>query len=195
MMKKIVNLAIVLTALLTPVFLTSTMAAAEQIKQHNMIDTESEYDAITYITVTLSVLTDNTGLTYVAAKVDDASVARYLAKMSDILGDKFAQYRLGQQQRDHNQFHITLVNPFEYQELSQDSIEWLKQSPELHVKLLGLGRASNNESTTYFVVAHSQPAQMLRDALGLNRKDFHVTLGFESGDVFGVSKGIETLIK
>lgn len=147
------------------------------------------------INITLQQLTDNTGLTYFAGLVAKEDLTPYLAHLADILKNDFVTFRQGQQTRDHNQFHITIVNPYEYKDLSEKQTNLLKSGIELCFNLLGLGTASNAKSQTYFVVAASSEGQKLRAALGLNEKDFHVTLGFKPQDVYGVSKNIESLIQ
>lgn len=147
------------------------------------------------IDITLQQLTDNTGLTYFAGLVAAEDITPYLSQLSDILKNEFVIYRRGQQTRDHNQFHITIVNPYEYKDLSATQANLLKSEIELSFNLLGLGTASNEKSQTYFVVAESSQGQKLRVALGLKEKDFHVTLGFKPQDVYGVSKSVESLIK
>ena len=147
------------------------------------------------INIRLQQLTDNTGLTYFAGLVAKKDLTPYLTHLADILENDFVTFRQGQQTRDHNQFHITIVNPYEYKDLSEKQANLLKSEIELSFNLLGLGTASNEKSQTYFVVAASSEGQKLRAALGLNAKDFHVTLGFNPQDVYGVSKNIKSLIQ
>ncbi|MDP2559656.1 hypothetical protein [Psychrobium sp. 1_MG-2023] len=145
------------------------------------------------ITVSPALLEDSSGLVYVGYKVEAHFVSRYLQQMHAILGEKsFNQYRAAQALRDHGSFHITLLNPFEYPKVATVD---LSQLGAISFDFQGLGRASNDENTTFFVVASSDKAQQIRKQLGLGYKDFHVTLGFDKSDVFGVSKGIDSLIK
>ena len=136
-------------------------------------------------------LTDNSGLIYIGGKVNPADLELYLSKMKKILGDDFALYRQNQSARDHQSFHMTLVNPYEYQALKKD----IAIGTTLSVSLKGLGRVILNEKTTYFVVAQSSQATNYRQNLVLSNKDFHVTLGFSPSDIYGVNKGIASLIK
>lgn len=136
-------------------------------------------------------LTDNSGLTYIGGKVSAADLAPYLAQMKQIVGDDFALYRQNQNTRDHSTFHITLINPYEYQLLK----EKVELGALLSVSLQGLGRVIVEDKVTYFVVAQSSQADIFRQKWVLTRKDFHVTLGFNPDDIYGVSKGVESLIK
>lgn len=161
-------------------------------------------------------ISDSAGLVYVGAYIDKDILTPYLAKMKSLTGEeRFSMLRKAQQKRDHNQFHLTLINPFEYQELSPMQRQQVLNLPKLEVGLIGVGQveqwAENNSSTetakkskldtgvmlkqSYFVVAQSNEAQFIRRQLGLKDKDFHVTLGFSPTDIYGVAKNTSTLVK
>jgi hypothetical protein len=151
-----------------------------------------QVDDIKMLVLEIQELSDNTGLKYLAGIVNKADIEQYLNKMQVILGDEFEVYRQHQSARDHGSFHVTLVNPYEYQALaSKDTVV----NQKIRVQLHGLGRVSQGENTAYFVVASSPDGQFLRQQLLLQNKDFHVTLGFKSQDVFGVAKDKTALIK
>jgi hypothetical protein len=144
------------------------------------------------LTLDISELKDNSGLVYLGAKVPEVELSRYLSQLKSVLGDKqYAIYRQHQAARDHQSFHVTLVNPYEYQTINKEK---LKISQKIRVTLHGVGKVAKGEKTSYFVVASSSDGQFLRQKLLLKNKDFHVTLGFYSDDVYGVSKGRDTLI-
>ncbi len=155
---------------------------------------EGKYQAEDFKTIVIKVeqLTDNQGLKYLAGLVNEADISVYLAQLQTILADKFDQFRQQQSARDHGKFHITLVNPMEYQALA-DKNAMIGQ--RVRVQLHGLGRVSQGNNTAYFVVASSSDGQFMRQNLLLTAKDFHVTLGFDAQDVYGVSKGQDSLIK
>ena len=67
-------------------------------------------------------------------------------------------------------------------------------SSELNVTLLGLGKVVQDNKTNFFVVAQSADAQFIRQRFILSAKEFHVTLGFNPSDIYGVNKGRSTLI-
>lgn len=136
-------------------------------------------------------LTDNKGLKYIGGKVSKADLSVYLQQMKNILGSEFSSFRERQAIRDHHTFHVTLINPYEFQAITKT----IKFGDKLSVTLLGLGRVLKEEQATYFVVAQSPEAQYFRQKLVLPAKDFHVTLGFKPEDIFGVSKNETSLIK
>ena len=143
------------------------------------------------IRIKISELKDNSGLVYLGGVVSKAELSPYLEQLSKLLGGEFAAYRHNQSVRDHNIFHLTLVNPYEYQTLNKSTIN-LNQA--FTVSLLGLATVSMEGKTTYYVVAQSSEAQFFRQQLILQPKDFHVTLGFNPQDIYGVGKGRATLI-
>lgn len=149
----------------------------------------------TFKTLTLKVteLTDNQGLVYIGGKVSKAELTPYLNQLKRILGkEAFTTYRQNQAARDHHTFHVTLINPYEYQKINKKNIHL---SQPFQVTLHGLGHVKKGDKNTYFVVASSSQGQFLRQSFLLKNKDFHVTLGFSPTDIYGVSKGRDRLIQ
>jgi len=144
------------------------------------------------LTVKLVQLQDNQGLKYIGGLVDAKDLTPYLAQMKKLISADFTDYRHNQASRDHSQFHMTLINPYEYKEIDRSKV---KLGEIYTITLKGLGRVARGNKETYFVVVDSSKAQLHRQQLGLAEKDFHITLGFKPEDVFGISKGVERLIK
>jgi len=144
------------------------------------------------LTVKLVQLQDNQGLKYVGGLVRAEDLIPYLAQMKKLIPADFDDYRHNQASRDHSQFHMTLINPYEYKAIDQNKI---KLGETLTITLKGLGHVAKDNKEAYFVVVQSSMAQSHRQHLELAAKDFHITLGFKPEDVFGVSKGVERLIK
>ncbi len=202
-MKKINNMANFKGVFLTLIiFWQATLSAStlpkslaensnNQPKEVLMSDTVQAVKKALVIQLEIVELTDNSGLTYVGGKVNAADLELYLSQMKKILGDDFIRYRQHQSERDHQTFHMTLINPYEYKTVTKE----IDIGTMLSVSLSGLGRVSIKDKTTYFVVAQSPQATSYRQNLMLTDKDFHVTLGFYPNDIYGVSKGAATLIK
>ena len=163
---------------------------------------------IKHVQIKVTELQDSQGLKYVGGEVSAADLGVYLTQLEYMLGDDFSVFRENQAIRDHYTFHLTLVNPYEFQTLTKP----VHYGDTFSVTLLGLGKAVkehkdikkekveaektqvNEIVSTYFVVAQSSEAQYFRQKLLLKPKDFHVTLGFNPKDVYGVRKNTETLI-
>lgn len=145
------------------------------------------------ITLTPELLKDNTGLVYIGYPVDKQVIGHYLAQLEAHVGQKkYKRLRHNQAARDHDSFHITLINPFEHPDVKSIN---MKDIPPIRFEFVGVGQAKNEKSETFFIVANSTKAQQVRASYQLKNKDFHVTLGFDKTDVFGVSKGVDALIK
>ena len=170
---------------------TANKVEKTQLTEFDDVENETLKQTVKSIQIELVKLTDNSGLTYVGGKVNAVDLDVYLSQMKQILGDDFTLYRQYQSNRDHHTFHMTLINPYEYQTLKKP----VAIGTNLSVSLRGLARVSVDDKTAYFVVAQSMQAKSYRQSLVLTDKDFHVTLGFYPSDVYGVNKGIETLIK
>jgi hypothetical protein len=176
--------ALSMIIILTFILFSTSLAAHDSMK--NKVTTEKN------LTVKLVQLQDNKGLKYIGGLVTEEDLAPYLAQMEKLLVTNFVDYRHNQGERDHNQFHMTLINPYEYKAIDQSKI---KLGETFSITLKGLGRVSKEHKETYFVVVNSGTAQSHRQQLKLPNKDFHITLGFKPEDVFGISKGVERLIK
>ena len=173
-----------------------------QAKQQNDLQNSSQgkqYQKAVRLKVTK--LKDNQGQVYLGAIVSRAELSSYLTTLEQLLGDDFLQYRALQAARDHQLFHMTLLNPREYQLADKTLVEKLLApdfnshfSSQLNVTLLGLGKVELNNKATFFVVAQSGDAQLIRQRFLLKNKDFHVTLGFNPNDIYGVKKDSSTLI-
>lgn len=164
-----------------------------QIEEVSMSDISNDVKEKPVKTIQIEIvkLTDSSGLIYLGGKVKPADLDFYLSQMKSILGEDFLLYRQYQSARDHQTFHMTLINPYEYKELT----EVITTGTMLSISLKGLGRVKQEAKATYFVVAKSVEADNYRQKLGLTKKDFHVTLGFNPSDIYGVNKGLSSLIE
>lgn len=139
---------------------------------------------------------DNIGNSYIGINIPNSTVTPYLKELKDFTGDKYDQYTNNQQQRDHGNYHITVINVAEFNKLVKEfgmsdfvkSIDKLFKYEIDDLKMLGVGRASKNENIAYYVVCRSEKLDAVRKRYNLEPKDFHITIGFNFKDVFGVRK-------
>ncbi len=97
------------------------------------------------------------------------------------------------EKRDGDDFHLTVITSQEINLISGDInaiFSKYNQSP-IQVDVLGLGKNSNS----YYLVCVSAQLDNLRQELGLDSKDFHITLGFNQTDSHDIPKDIDTIIK
>jgi len=159
-----------------------------------------QHNIVQQVSAKVEKLTDATGLVYIGATIESNKLAPYLRQMIGVLGtEKFALYRANQADRDNHSFHLTLINPFELQKL-QKPVQ-LGQSIAITLQGLGMAKAPTSNSQakavlhqSYFVVASSTDGEFYRQQYALSAKHFHVTLGFNPSDVFGVDKSSKALV-
>jgi hypothetical protein len=149
----------------TTMLLLSTSLAASDSKQDNTTVEKT-------LTVKLVQLQDNQGLKYVGGLVKTKELTPYLTQMKRLITTDFTDYRHNQANRDHGEFHMTLINPYEYQTIDQSKVAI---GDTVTITLKGLGRVAKGDKTAYFVVVESSQAQAHRQQLMLASKDIHVT--------------------
>ena len=140
---------------------------------------------------------DAIGQNYLGIKIDKLEALPLLDKLRSILGkEEYGLYTGNQQARDHGAYHITVINVMEYGKLTKAMgmdkfVTALQPVLEYEIddlEMLGVGKAEAKGNTAYFVVCQSDKLDALRDRFELPKQDFHITLGFDKKDVFGVPK-------
>jgi hypothetical protein len=145
----------------------------------------------------LTYLRDTIGNNYVGINIPEAVVEPHLEKLKEILGEEdFEIFTQNQKMRDHGHYHITVINVMDCNRLSKEmgmanfvkSVELAFEYPVEDLEMLGVGKASKNDNTAYFIVCQSDSLDAIRSRFNLTKQDFHATLGFNAKDVFGVPK-------
>jgi hypothetical protein len=151
------------------------------------------------MTYYLTYLRDTIGNNYVGINIPEAVVEPHLEKLKEILGEEdFEIFTNNQKMRDHGHYHITVINVMDCNRLSKQmgmanfvkSVELAFEYPVEDLEMLGVGMASKNDNTAYFIVCSSDSLDAVRTRFNLPKQDFHVTLGFNTKDVFGVPKNV-----
>lgn len=128
---------------------------------------------------------------YLAVDVPASEVDCYLKLMQQILpASDFDTYLSNQQTRDEQKYHITVINPIEYNAESHCELV----GNMVTYSLIGLGRVTHDGEDVFFIVAESLDIENLRQQLQLPARDFHVTLGFKNNDIHDVTKDRSTLL-
>ena len=150
----------------------------------------------------ISHIKDSVNNNYLAINIYSDVVSPFLSKLKNVLSNEYDTYVKNQQNRDNNHHHITVINVMEYNKLSKDmgmsefvnSLDSVLKYTIDDLKMMGLGSASKNENTAYFVVCKSEKLDAVRKRYNLPPYHFHITLGFKWKDVFGLPKN-EILIE
>jgi uncharacterized protein YlbG (UPF0298 family) len=147
----------------------------------------------------LTYLKDAVGNNYVGINIPNEDVESHLEKLKEILGEEdFQIFTQNQKMRDHDHYHITVINVMDCNRLSKEmgmadfvkSVELTFEYPIEDLEMLGVGMASKSANTAYFIVCQSDSLDAVRTRFNLTKQDFHITLGFNTKDVFGVPKNV-----
>jgi hypothetical protein len=147
----------------------------------------------------LTYLKDAVVNNYVGINIPSEVVQPHLEKLKEILGEEdFEIFTNNQKMRDHGHYHITVINVMDCNRLSKEmgmsnfvkSVELTFEYPVEDLEILGVGKASKGDNTAYFIVCSSDSLDAVRTRFNLPKQDFHVTLGFNTKDVFGVPKNL-----
>lgn len=150
------------------------------------------------MTYYITYLRDILGNNYLGIKVPNDIVTPFLDDLKEILDDDFDTYTGNQKRRDHDAYHITVMNAMDYNKLAKEaglekfinSLETVLNYEIDDLEMLGVGTATKGNNTTYFVVCNSDKLDAVRKRFDLGNQDFHITLGFDQKDVFGVPKNL-----
>ena len=149
------------------------------------------------MTFYVTYLRDVIGNNYLGLDIPITIIQPYLNELRDILGeDDYVKFTENQIKRDGGHYHITVINVADYNRLSKhmgidkfvNSLDPILKYPIDDLKLLGVGRAQKNENTAFFIVCDSSKLEAIRNRFELEKHDFHITLGFNWKDVFGIRK-------
>ena len=149
------------------------------------------------MTFYVTYLRDVIGNNYLGLDIPITIIQPYLNELRDILGeDDYTKFTENQIKRDGGHYHITVINVDDYNRLSKhmgvdkfvNSLDPILKYPIDDLKLLGVGRAQKNENTAFFIVCDSAKLEAIRNRFELEKHDFHITLGFNWKDVFGIRK-------
>lgn len=138
---------------------------------------------------------------YFSVHVPESALSERLAAWRDYVGhDNADRMEQAKAQRDGSRkFHVTAFTYKDLRKLGRRGVERVYDvlsDTRLDLKLEGVGTINNPDSNkeTWFVKAACPELNKVRSNLGLEDKDFHVTIGFTGGDVFNRHKGYDTLV-
>jgi hypothetical protein len=145
----------------------------------------------------VSYVKDRLGNNYLGIDIPYEIVEPYLTRLEEVIGEEnYKIFTKNQQTRDSEKHHMTVINVMDYNRLSKDmGVDKFINSLELvfdyeidDLEMLGIGTATKDTNTAYFIVCKSDKLDAIRTRYELPKHDFHVTLGFDAKDVFGVPK-------
>lgn len=143
---------------------------------------------------------DRIGNNYIAIKFHQGVIQPFLDELREIV-DNDEEYETlvnNQQKRDNRGEHTHHVTILTVKELN-DCLQKLGKEMPNRIKIIqslditdltmeGVGKAERAGNVAYFIVVNSPTLDEVRTSLGLEPKDFHITIGFDRKDVFDVRK-------
>jgi hypothetical protein len=145
---------------------------------------------------------DIIGQNYLGIKFNEGQIESFLKDLYEIVGsnERFETLISNQARRDRSEgsehtHHITILSVMEYNKLMnsnpkdfQERINTIQSVDIEDLEFKGIGKAERAGNIAYFIVVESPTLDEFRSSLGLEPRDFHITLGFDKKDVFGVRK-------
>jgi len=142
-------------------------------------------------------LKDRLGNNYLGLDIPFEIVEPYLNELKNHLtSEEFLIYTKNQQLRDGGHNHITVINVMDFNKLAKEmgfdkfvnSLEPIFHYEIDDLEMIGVGQATKETNTAYFIVCESEKLDAIRTRFGLPKHDFHITIGFNPKDVHGVPK-------
>lgn len=140
---------------------------------------------------------DKNNQAYLAAEVDVAIGRLYQSFLNKEIDPQYINNQIA---RDKNSFHVTLINVSDMNKIKKDfnenkiseMIESFKINEDGFFSY-GIGKATKDNSNTFYVVLENAYIDTLRESLGLRKHDLHMTVGFLPKDVHGIKKDRSTI--
>ena len=144
----------------------------------------------------LTYVKDTIGQNYLGIKIPNEVIDPFLDQLKTLLDkEEYEIYIDNQKKRDHEDYHITVINVAEYNNFTKNGFDKFINSLEPifryeidDIKLQGIGTAEKSGNRAYFIVCQSDKLEAIRSRYDLPERDFHITIGFKWKDVFGVRK-------
>ena len=138
---------------------------------------------------------------YYGVKVEQEEIQHHIDQWRNLVGHDHADQMMAKkEERDgKGEYHVTTVSPRDTRSIKKQYGKKLENLPsplpvsDLHV--VGIGKASNEESEAWFLVCKDDNVNAWRQEVGLPPHDLHITLGFTTKDVHGVDKGNNSIVK
>ncbi len=137
----------------------------------------------------LQIIKDIIGNEYIAGVFDTSNIV--LSKLLSFAFDNIDHFKLFNDkllERNHGIFHLTVFNVMECSK-NPDLLKLDGLSVEFF-RMNGIGSISKDDKATFFIPCDSSDIDILRNFIGLNKKDLHITIGFTHKDLFHDRKNI-----
>ena len=84
------------------------------------------------------------------------------------------EFKINQEKRDNNKYHITIINSNEIENLTFEEID-----KDISYLILGLSFLQKDKNEIYYLNIYSHDLNKIRKEYNLEPINFHITLGFK----------------
>lgn len=100
------------------------------------------------------------------------------------------EYKINQQNRDNNSYHITIIHSQELKNIDYD-----ESDIQINIIDLGLCRLQKDNNEVYYLFIESNDLNKIRQQFNLEPKNFHITLGYKFNDIHDKDKSLNNIVK
>ena len=114
--------------------------------------------------------------------------------ISPIFLDKVdSEYKINQQSRDNNKYHITVIQSTELTDINYEEIIEFVYIKDVQYINLGLSKLQKDGNEVYYLFIYSDDLNQIRKRYNLEPKYFHITLGFKFNDIHDKDKSLSNI--
>lgn len=121
---------------------------------------------------------------FLAVHIAGDKLKNHIEQMREDAGTVFDEYSNLRHNRDGDSFHITIVNPDEFDAAQHENLVGRSLWFDIHQ----LGKVTEGDGVAYYVRCTSKEAQELRGSVNLGEANLHVSLGFRPDDIHSTPK-------
>ena len=97
-------------------------------------------------------------------------------------------YKINQENRDNNKYHITIIQSEEFK-----NHDYLEKEVNIKYFNLGLSKLQKDKNEVYYLYIYSNDLNDIRKQFNLEPKTFHITLGFKFNDIHDKDKSLNNI--
>jgi|SaaInlStandDraft_6_1057023.scaffolds.fasta_scaffold04298_4 atypical dual specificity phosphatase len=97
-------------------------------------------------------------------------------------------YKINQQNRDNNKYHITIIQSNELK-----NIDYIENEVNIKYFNLGLSKLQKDKNEVYYLYIYSNDLNDIRKKFNLEEKTFHITVGFKFNDIHDKDKSLNNI--
>ena len=97
-------------------------------------------------------------------------------------------YKINQENRDNNKYHITIIQSNELK-----NIDYIENEVNIKYFNLGLSKLQKDKNEVYYLYIYSNDLNDIRKKFNLEEKTFHITVGFKFNDIHDKDKSLNNI--